>query len=69
MYCKYNLQGIVVFLVNNVNTIGLRMPPWGTPETSVSGEDISLPTFTLWVLSMRKDENQDKKWLKVHYTI
>ena len=43
--------------VNKVKTIGLKIPPWGTPELSQHKSDRVCPIFTLWERLERKDLN------------
>jgi len=36
---------------------GLKMDPWGTPQTRGTDAEVNLPIFTLKVLSLRYEAN------------
>ena len=40
--------------------MGLSMPPWGTPDTSLIGFEMTDPILTLCVLSARNEVNQSQ---------
>ena len=41
--------------VYKVNRNGPRTDPCGTPNVNVTGDDLTLPTLTIWVLPVRYD--------------
>ena len=51
-----------------MNTIGLNVPPCGTPETNFSDGESASPILTLWDLPVKKDLNHSQLFLSNPYS-